>query len=149
VGRLWCGKTYTPHWQQRKPWQVRGFCGIDKGLTMSASHTTSPIRIHLLLVLAQIFYSQYQTTKRMMTSMNWTPTHFPAPMRSLNPSTRAKAIEIANALMAQNGMDRQRAIELSIIEARRQAKVGRPELGRPELGRPELGRMEASLSIPN
>jgi uncharacterized protein YdaT len=70
----------------------------------------------------------------MMTSMNWTPTHFPAPMRSLNPSTRAKAIEIANALMARGEMDRQQAIELSIIEARRMAK---------------LGRMEASLSRPN
>ncbi|CCH01014.1 hypothetical protein FAES_3005 [Fibrella aestuarina BUZ 2] len=58
-----------------------------------------------------------------MRLMNWTPTHFPAPMRSLSPSTRAKAIEIANALMARENMDRQEAIQLSIIEARRQAKA--------------------------
>ncbi|MEZ0607136.1 hypothetical protein ACAW74_01415 [Fibrella sp. WM1] len=44
-------------------------------------------------------------------------------MRSLSPSTRAKAIEIANALMARENMDRQEAIQLSIIEARRQAKA--------------------------
>lgn len=67
----------------------------------------------------------------MMTSMNWTPTHFPAPMRSLNPSTRAKAIEIANSLMARGDMDRQAAIQMSIIEARRQAKVSRTEATLP------------------
>ena len=64
----------------------------------------------------------------MMTAMNWTPTHFPALMRSLNPSTRARAIEIANSLMAHGDMDRQQAIQLSIVEARRQAKAGRAEL---------------------
>lgn len=57
-----------------------------------------------------------------MTPM-WTPTHFPAAMRSLNPSTRAKAIEIANQLLEQGQLDKQRAITISIIEARRLARM--------------------------
>ncbi len=56
-----------------------------------------------------------------MTPM-WTTTHFPAAMRSLNPSTRAKAIEIANQLLEQGQLDKQRAITISIIEARRLAR---------------------------
>ncbi|MEZ0540363.1 hypothetical protein [Fibrella arboris] len=63
----------------------------------------------------------------MMTSMNWTPTHFPAAMRSLSPSTRAKAIELANLLMARGDMDRQEAIQASILEARRQARAMYPD----------------------
>lgn len=63
----------------------------------------------------------------MMTSMNWTPTHFPAAMRSLNPSTRAKAIELANLLMARGDIDRQEAIQTSIVEARRQARATFPD----------------------
>lgn len=63
----------------------------------------------------------------MTTSMNWTPTHFPAAMRSLSPSTRAKAIELANLMMANGGVDRQEAIQASIIEARRQARASYPD----------------------
>jgi uncharacterized protein YdaT len=63
----------------------------------------------------------------MMTSMNWTPTHFPAAMRSLSPSTRAKAIELANLMMAHGNMNRQEAIQASITEARRQARAAFPD----------------------
>jgi len=59
--------------------------------------------------------------------MNWTPTHFPAAMRSLSPSTRAKAIELANMMMSRGDMDRQEAIQASIIEARRQARAAFPD----------------------
>ncbi|MBC3784756.1 DUF2188 domain-containing protein [Spirosoma utsteinense] len=43
-------------------------------------------------------------------------------MRSLNPQTRAKAIEIANDLMRQGEQDKQTAIANSIREARTQAR---------------------------
>jgi uncharacterized protein YdaT len=52
----------------------------------------------------------------------WTITHFPAAMRSLHPSTRAKAIEIANDLLAKGGVDRQFVIVTSINEARSLAR---------------------------
>ncbi|WP_246168744.1 DUF2188 domain-containing protein [Rudanella paleaurantiibacter] len=55
--------------------------------------------------------------------MMWSDTHFPAAMRSLNPSTRAKAIEIANRLVAQGDMTKQQAITVSISEARRMARL--------------------------
>lgn len=58
-----------------------------------------------------------------MRLMNWTPTRFPASMRSLSPSVRAKAIEIANTLMAHGHVNQQEAIQISIIEARREAKA--------------------------
>ncbi len=66
-----------------------------------------------------------------MTIMNWTPTHFPAAMRSLSPSTRAKAIELANLMMARGDMDRQQAIQASITEARRQARAAYPDAQSP------------------
>ena len=52
----------------------------------------------------------------------WTTTHFPAAMRSLSPSTRAKAIEIANQLLEQGQLDIQRTVAISIDEARRWAR---------------------------
>lgn len=52
----------------------------------------------------------------------WSATHFPAAMRSLNPSTREKAIEIANSLMSGGELDKQQAITISIAEARRMAR---------------------------
>lgn len=52
----------------------------------------------------------------------WTPTHFPAAMRSLNATTRAKAIELANQMVGQGAMDKQRAVEHSVLEARRWAR---------------------------
>ncbi|WP_246202337.1 DUF2188 domain-containing protein [Spirosoma agri] len=53
----------------------------------------------------------------------WTPTHFPAAMRSLSPSTRAKAIEIANRLLEQGALDKQRVIAFSVSEARQWARL--------------------------
>lgn len=53
----------------------------------------------------------------------WNATHFPAAMRSLNPSTRAKAIEIANSLIDRGELDKHQAISLSIVEARRMARL--------------------------
>ncbi|WP_461052710.1 DUF2188 domain-containing protein [Spirosoma arcticum] len=52
----------------------------------------------------------------------WTTSHFPAAMRSLNPSTRLKAIEIANQLLEKGHVDKQRIISTSIDEARRWAR---------------------------
>ena len=52
----------------------------------------------------------------------WSTTHFPAAMRSLNPRTREKAIEIANQLLEQGQLDRQRAVAISVDEARRWAR---------------------------
>ena len=57
----------------------------------------------------------------------WSITHFPAAMRSLNPSTRAKAIEIANQLTEQGQLDKQRIVMMSIDEARRWARCLRSE----------------------
>ncbi|MFD2572935.1 hypothetical protein ACFSUS_19995 [Spirosoma soli] len=58
----------------------------------------------------------------MMTTSMWTTSHFPAAMRSLNPSTRAKAIEIANQLLEQGQLDKQRVIAISVDQARRWAR---------------------------
>lgn len=52
----------------------------------------------------------------------WTPTHFPAAMRSLNATTRAKAIEIANQLIGQGYTDKHEVIQHSVLEARRWAR---------------------------
>lgn len=54
--------------------------------------------------------------------MIWSSTHFPSAMRSLSPSTRAKAIEIANELLESGDMDRARVIAISINEARSWAR---------------------------
>ncbi|WP_138993135.1 hypothetical protein [Larkinella sp. C7] len=51
--------------------------------------------------------------------MTWNSIRFPAAMRSLNPSTRAMAIEIANNLINQKGMNKQQAISISILIARK------------------------------
>ncbi|WP_461149731.1 DUF2188 domain-containing protein [Spirosoma pulveris] len=53
----------------------------------------------------------------------WTTKHFPAAMRSLNPSTRAKAIEVANRLLEQGQLDKQRVVAMSIEEARRWTRL--------------------------
>lgn len=64
----------------------------------------------------------------MTTQLMWTTTHFPAAMRSLNPSTRMKAIEIANQLLEQGQLDPQRIITISVLEARRWARNSRVEI---------------------
>ncbi|GAB3774466.1 hypothetical protein GCM10028818_17330 [Spirosoma horti] len=61
----------------------------------------------------------------------WSTTHFPAAMRSLNPTTRAKAIEIANRLLEQGQLDNHRVVAMSIDEARRWARLGSTEPGWP------------------
>jgi uncharacterized protein YdaT len=43
-------------------------------------------------------------------------------MRSLNPTTRAKAIELANQLLVQGYTDKQKAVYESVAEARRWAR---------------------------
>lgn len=55
----------------------------------------------------------------------WTNSHFPAAMRSLNHSTRAKAIEIANQLVEQGQPNQQCVVAVSIKEARQWARCGR------------------------
>ena len=57
----------------------------------------------------------------------WSTKHFPAAMRSLNPTTRAKAIEIANQLVGQASLDKQQAVTMSIDEARQWARLQRSE----------------------
>lgn len=54
--------------------------------------------------------------------MMWNDTHFPAAMRSLTPSTRQKAIEIANRLLVQGELTKQQAVVMSIAEARQIAR---------------------------
>ena len=63
----------------------------------------------------------------MMIIPMWTTSHFPAAMRSLNPSTRIKAIEIANKLLEQGNLDQQRVVAISVDEARRWARCGHLE----------------------
>jgi len=48
--------------------------------------------------------------------MPWTTNDYPVSMRNLSGVTRAKAIEIANALL-QEGMDEGRAIRIAIARA--------------------------------
>ncbi len=58
--------------------------------------------------------------------MPWNADFYPASMRHLDPIVRDKAIEIANALLAE-GMDEGRAIRIAIAKAkdwaRRHAEV--------------------------
>ena len=54
----------------------------------------------------------------------WSTSHFPAAMRSLNPTTRAKAIDIANNLIEQGQLDSHQVVAISIDEARRWARLG-------------------------
>ncbi len=53
--------------------------------------------------------------------MPWTPDRYPPSMRRLAPSVRDKAIEIANALLAE-GVDEGRAIRIAIASARQWAQ---------------------------
>lgn len=48
--------------------------------------------------------------------MPWSEDDYPASMRKLAPVTRAKAIEIANALL-EEGMDEGKAIRIAIAKA--------------------------------
>jgi len=50
--------------------------------------------------------------------MPWTESYFPAAMRNLSPIVRSKAIQIANALLAE-GYEEGRAIRIGIAQARR------------------------------
>ena len=62
--------------------------------------------------------------------MPWTREHFPAAMRNLEPETRDKAIEIANALL-RDGRDEGFAIRVAIARAKDWARLdGVPSLRR-------------------
>lgn len=52
--------------------------------------------------------------------MPWTEQRYPPSMRHLTPSVRAKAIEIANALLDE-GMDEGKAIRIAIAKAKQWA----------------------------
>jgi len=59
--------------------------------------------------------------------MPWSEEYYPASMRHLSEVTRSKAIEIANALLAE-GMDEGRAIRIAIATAEAWARRrGLPE----------------------
>lgn len=49
--------------------------------------------------------------------MPWNPSYYPASMKRLPPGVRAKAIEIANALLRE-GHDEGRAIRIGISKAK-------------------------------
>lgn len=49
--------------------------------------------------------------------MPWSEVYFPVSMRHLSAATRAKAIEIANALLAE-GIDDGKAIRIAIAKAK-------------------------------
>jgi uncharacterized protein YdaT len=53
--------------------------------------------------------------------MPWTLKDYPTSMRRLSEVTRAKAVEIANALLAEN-MDEGRAIRIAIARAEQWAR---------------------------
>jgi len=53
----------------------------------------------------------------MFLSMPWSDARYPPSMRHLEPLVRAKAIEIANALL-NDGMDDGRAIRIAIAKAK-------------------------------
>ena len=53
--------------------------------------------------------------------MPWTETRYPASMKRLAPEVRGKAVEIANALLAE-GYDEGRAIRIAIAKARQWAE---------------------------
>lgn len=48
----------------------------------------------------------------------WSTTHFPSAMRSLNPTVRAKAVEIANGMIAGGHTDKPKVVATSIDQAR-------------------------------
>jgi uncharacterized protein YdaT len=50
--------------------------------------------------------------------MPWNSAYYPVSMRHLDPLVRAKAIEIANALL-EEGYDEGRAIRIAIAQAKR------------------------------
>lgn len=61
--------------------------------------------------------------------MPWNEANFPASMRHLSAAARAKAIEIANALLAK-GMDDGKAIRIAIAKAKEWAQDhGLPGIG--------------------
>jgi len=55
--------------------------------------------------------------------MPWNQSHFPRSMRNPSPLVREKAIEIANALLAQ-GYDEGKSIRIGIAQAKRWAEQG-------------------------
>lgn len=64
--------------------------------------------------------------------MPWTDLRYPSAMRHLSYTVRMKAIEIANALLAE-GLDEGRAIRIGIAQAKRWAvrRGGLPTLPPP------------------
>lgn len=55
-------------------------------------------------------------------AMPWSPIRFPPSMKHLPPVVREKAIEIANALLAE-GYEEGRAIRIAIMQAKRWARA--------------------------
>lgn len=53
--------------------------------------------------------------------MPWDDAYFPVSMRRLNDTVRRKAVEIANALLAE-GMDEGKAIRIAIAKAKEWAR---------------------------
>jgi uncharacterized protein YdaT len=58
--------------------------------------------------------------------MPWSESHFPRSMLYLSPPVRAKAIEIANALLGE-GYDEGNAIRIATSKAKRWASRGAPQ----------------------
>ncbi len=54
--------------------------------------------------------------------MPWNEAYFPRSMANLSPPVRAKAIEIANALL-EDGSEEGRAIRIAIAQAKRWARA--------------------------
>jgi uncharacterized protein YdaT len=61
--------------------------------------------------------------------MPWDQFHYPAAMKNLPPAVRSKAIEIANALLAE-GCDEGKAIRIALAMAGRWAQRSGISLGR-------------------
>ena len=58
--------------------------------------------------------------------MPWSPLYYPASIKNLPPLVRAKAIEIANALL-ESGHPEGQAIRIGIARARQWSARARPE----------------------
>lgn len=77
--------------------------------------------------------------------MPWNDNHYPSSMLHLTPIVRRKAIEIANALLAE-GYDDGRAIRIAIAQAKRWALHASPVNSHEE--GPERGRIRSRPNYP-
>ena len=94
---------------------------------MTAINTFGDNRLSMLMALARgkRWRPRFDLQRRVL--MPWTNSYCPASIKNLAPAVREKAIEIANALLAE-GMEEGMAIRVAISEAKQWARVHLDEL---------------------